>query len=208
MIKIKTNDGSTTYYSQEYKETYHSKVGAIEESLQKYIIPCKISKGKKILDVCFGLGYNTATAMHTSTDLKIICLEKNKKLLKTIIYDLPIPEKLKKEYSIIKKLAKNLIYKDNNYSLKLILGDATKTIKKITEKFDAVFLDPFSPPKNPELWTTEFLNNIYKLMKKGSILATYSCAKKVRKNLTKVGFKIIDGPKVGRRGPSTIAIKK
>ena len=45
-------------------------------------------------------------------------------------------------------------------------------------------------------------------MKKESKLATYSCAGQVRRNLKEVGFKIKDGPCVGRRAPSTIAIKK
>lgn len=208
MIKIKTNDGSTTFYSKEYKETYHSRIGAIEESLNKYIKPCKITDGKKILDICFGLGYNTATAMLNHKNLRIVCLEKDKKVLKIIENKLPIPEDLKKEYIIIKKLIKELEYGDSDYSLKLIIGDATETIKNISEKFDAVFLDPFSPPKNPELWTKEFFQEIYKLMKKNAILATYSCAKKVRNNLSETGFIVKDGPKVGRRGPSTIAIKK
>ena len=45
-------------------------------------------------------------------------------------------------------------------------------------------------------------------MKSGARLATYSCAGKVRRALTEVGFEVIDGPIVGRRSPSTIAIKK
>ena len=74
--------------------------------------------------------------------------------------------------------------------------------------FDIVFLDPFSPRKNPELWSEEFFKEIYSRMKKGAKLATYSCARKIRENLKTAGFKVIDGPNVGRRGPSTNAIKE
>ncbi len=70
-----------------------------------------------------------------------------------------------------------------------------------------MFLDPFSPKKCLQLWTKEFFDNIHRVMKKKSRLATYSCARIVRDNLKSAGFMIQDGPKLWRRGPSTIAIK-
>ncbi len=91
-------------------------------------------------------------------------------------------------------------------SQKTAVVEKAKTIKNIDDKFDAVFLDPFSPPKNPEMWTEEFFREIKKRMKKGARLTTYSCARMVRDNLRNAGFRVYDGPKVGRRGPSTIAV--
>ena len=43
-------------------------------------------------------------------------------------------------------------------------------------------------------------------MKKNAVLATYSCAGIVRKNLEEAGFEVKDSPAVGRRSPSTIAV--
>ena len=71
-----------------------------------------------------------------------------------------------------------------------------------------MFLDPFSPPKNPELWTESFFREVKKLMKPKAILATYSCARIVRDNLKKAGFIVKDGPIIGRRSPSTLAYIK
>jgi len=45
-------------------------------------------------------------------------------------------------------------------------------------------------------------------MRKGGILTTYSCASIIRKNLREAGFLVKDGPVVGRKAPSTIAIKE
>ena len=45
-------------------------------------------------------------------------------------------------------------------------------------------------------------------MKQGAILATYSYAKTIRNNLAKAGFTVKDGPIIGRRSPSTIAVIK
>ena len=89
--------------------------------------------------------------------------------------------------------------------LRIIIGDAGETIKNLNQKFDAVFLDPFSPKKCPELWTEKFFKDIRKLMKQNSVLTTYSCAKIIRNNLVNAGFNVKDGPSIGRRAPSTIA---
>ncbi|MFH1331897.1 MAG: MnmC family methyltransferase [archaeon] len=206
MKKIVTADGSTTYYNEKYDECYHSKTGAVEEAEKKFVEPAKIKSGMRILDVCFGLGYNSMAAMQKAKKLKITALEKDPEILKK-----GIKNKVKgyeKEYRKIREAAKNLQYKDNDVEIKIIIGDATKTIKKLDEKFDAVFLDPFSPTKNPELWTEKFFKELKNRMKKGARLTTYSCAKAVRNNLKKAGFKVYDGPRVGRRGPSTIAENK
>ena len=91
---------------------------------------------------------------------------------------------------------------------KIILGDATKTIKSLPSNyFNIIFLDPFSPGKNPELWSLGFFKEIERVMMNCGILTTYSCARTVRENLKNIGFSIKDGPCVHRRGPSTIATK-
>ena len=97
--------------------------------------------------------------------------------------------------------------KKNNIEINIIIGDAKETINNIHETFDAVFFDPFSPKKCPELWTLEIFQKINQLMKPGAILATYSCATHVRNKLKDVGFDVQDGPIFGRKSPATIAIK-
>ena len=203
MKLVQTKDKSYTFFNEEYQEIYHSQTGALEEAQKKYIEPLGVKDNQVILDICFGLGYNTFAAIENAKHLKIIALEKDPKVLE----DLQTLD-IKGNYNIIKKVAKDYYYKDDNYEIKLILGPAEETIKKVKEKFDIVFLDPFAPRNNPELWTEEFFKEIYSRMKKGAKLATYSCARKIRDNLKSAGFKVIDGPNVGRRGPSTNAIKE
>ena len=203
MKLIQTKDKSYTFFNEEYQEIYHSQTGALEEAQKKYIEPLGVKDNQVILDICFGLGYNTFAAIENAKHLKIIALEKDPKVLE----DLQTLD-IKGNYNIIKKVAKDYYYKDDNYEIKLILGPAEETIKKVKEKFDVVFLDPFAPRNNPELWTEEFFKEIYSKMKKGAKLATYSCARKIRDNLKSAGFKVINGPNVGRRGPSTNAIKE
>jgi len=211
MKLIKTKDNSYTFYSEKYNEAYHTTSGALEEAFKKYVEPCNIKPGMNILDIGFGLGYNSGAAIQKARRIKIIALEKDLSIIRQIPY-IKVPYWFDDAYNVIKKTAFNLNYKDNQTEINILLGDARESIKKILtvqeqNRFDAVFLDPFSPPKNPELWTVEFLKEVYKRMKKGAILATFSCAGVVRRNLKEVGFEIKDGPIVGRRTPGTIAIK-
>jgi len=207
MEKVTTKDGSVTLYSEKYKETFHTMSGAIQESFEKFVKPCKLKPGMTVLEIGFGLGYNCLAAINSVKKIKIIALEKDKEVLEGM-QSLEVPENLKEDFEIVKKAAKNLYYKDDNIEIKIIFGNAVETIKKLDEKFDAVFLDAFSPPKNPELWTEEFFKDIKKLMKKNAILATYSYARSVRENLAKSGFSVKDGPILGRRSPSTLAFNE
>ncbi len=67
---ITTNDGTISLFNLEVNDVYHSKIGAYTESLHKYVIPsgvtefAKCSDVVKILDICYGLGYNSKTAVN------------------------------------------------------------------------------------------------------------------------------------------------
>lgn len=197
MKEIRTADGSSTFFSEEYQETYHSITGAQEEARKKFVEPAKEKKNPKIVDICFGVGYNSAAALEVFKECTIIGLEKDPEIIKKI-------QEIEAPFRTYQQL-KEAIQKER---IKIIIGDAQETIKQLPDnEFDIVFLDPFSPKKCPELWTTEFLTEVYKKTAKEGILTTYSCAREVRENLKKAGFNVTDGPKVGRRGPATIATK-
>ena len=224
MKKILTRDNSFTYYNEKYGESYHATSGAEEEALKKFIEPSKLvkfaenNKEIRILDVCFGLGYNTAAAIdalfyydtnnHKKIKLSITVLENDPAVFELIASLKPNF----KSYWLIKKLsATNTSISENNIEIKLLVGDARDSVKllnKSKQKFDFCFFDPFSPKKCPELWQKEFLSDIYNLMNNNGILTTYSYARTTRENLAKAGFILKDGPVVGRRSPSLIGVKE
>ena len=211
MKQIITGDNSITFENPVYEQAYHSLSGALSEAKLKYAEPCKIAEKAKsgsltILDICFGLGYNSLLAIHTAKasnpkcKIKIYALEMDPQVF-GLINKIDMDQEYAAIYNMIKRLSKDkLSIKQGGVDLQLHLGDARETILEIKDKADAVFLDPFSPPKNPELWTEEFFSNIHARMKKSAILATYSCAALVR-----AGFDVKDGPHAGRYAPSTLA---
>lgn len=222
MKKIDTKDGSESFFNDLVGEGYHSNTGAIEESMEKFVKPALIKDGFCVLDICFGIGYNTLCALHEHSKLSIVGIENDIKIISEI-KNVKVKEELSKDYELVKSVSKQIEEKSktkrNNQleaessdnkgnKLKLILGDARQDVRKYSDKFDAVFLDPFSPKKCPEMWTKEFFLDIHNSMKSRGILTTYSCAKIVRDNLKLAGFTVQDGPCVGRRSPSTIGEKK
>lgn len=75
-----TNDGSVGLYSQDYDDIYHSASGALTEAYEKFICPINwdvllLHEDIKILDICYGIGYNTKSFLN-------YIFENKKKLLK------------------------------------------------------------------------------------------------------------------------------
>lgn len=211
--KVITDDGSTTYRNLELDECYHTTSGALDEALRKHVLPSGILDMEEIViaDVCFGLGYNSLVAIYEiwkknpSQKIKLFAFEN----------DFEIMEKLKEqdlgEMNYVRDIFVKLIsegeYVDDRLEAKMFLGDFREEILRV-KNFTVVFFDPFSPGKVPELWNLDVFKKIYSLCKKGAVLTTYSCARKVRDNLREAGFIVSDGPSIGRRSPSTIAKKE
>ncbi|MFC1752376.1 tRNA (5-methylaminomethyl-2-thiouridine)(34)-methyltransferase MnmD [Thermoproteota archaeon] len=212
MRKIITDDQSVTFYNEQAGDHYHTKSGARQEAFEKHAKALEISQAEDpvIFDICFGLGYNSAAALDTARGRPVIyCFENDKEILQKI---LEIDADFQ-SYKVIKSFVRQFlekgidVCKDNDAKLKMMFGDARERIKEVEEKADFVFFDPFSPSKVPEMWTREFFSDIWDRMKPGAKLSTYSCARFVRENMKKAGFEIKDGPVLGRRSPSTIAIR-
>lgn len=197
---IKTNDSSNTLYSKKYNQNYHSvKDGAYNESLYKHIVPSfkllpKDTKHINILDICFGLGYNTFTTIlycinnDIKTNITFYSPELDEELissLKKFIY----PKEFDKIAHIIDAIATNKYYKDKQFQIDIFIGDALDYIGQL-KQINIVYQDPFSSDVNQELWTQEYFGSIKKLLAKKAILTTYSIATPIRNNIYQNGLNI------------------
>ena len=194
---VKTADGSYTLFSTQYNQCYHStKDGAFIESLHKHVMPAfKLQANQDaltILDICFGLGFNTLTTLwyndkHDKKPLKIYTPELDESMLDNL-EALSYPEELQPYLFILKQLIKDKVYEDEHYKIELFIGDARAYIKRFENMFDIVYQDAFSPDENPMLWTLEYFSDIKRSMKETGVLTTYSTALKTRLSLYENGF--------------------
>ena len=140
--------------------------------------------------------------------MQVIGLEIDIDIIRTI-QALQVPKSIKQEFDSFRNLVEKLkITDENNNTIKLIIGDALQNMDQLPDNFiDRVFFDPFSPQKQPEMWSAEIFLKVYEKMKMGGKLSTYSCAKWIRENMKAAGFTVVDGPVVGRKSPATIGMK-
>ncbi len=219
LILQTTADGSLTFFSQAFGEAFHSQYGARQEAEGKFVLPTQLASLAKaprlqILDICYGLGYNSAAALETiwavnpNCQVKLLGLENDLEVPTAAIaqgclyaWSEPIQE-------IAQALATVGEYKSDRLSAQLLVEDARQTIQHVYKQgwqTDAIFLDPFSPPRCPQLWTVEFLGWVSRCLAPTGRLATYSCSAAVRTALQQAGLAIGSTAPIGRRSPGTVA---
>ena len=220
--KIKTEDGSFTFYHPKYKQHFHTLAGAQTEAVEKFTKPSNLENklaesNLALLDVGFGLGYNVFAAVKialelyksdtSSPELNIHSLEFE---IKTLVMSREIFAEGTLEREILDELIDKQSWTRDNCTVHLHLGDARTGVKMLQEtrlKFDIVFLDGFSPDKNPELWSYDFFRAINSISTEKAVMVTYSSAFPVRSGLLRCGLHIGETKAYGRKRGGTIAAR-
>jgi tRNA U34 5-methylaminomethyl-2-thiouridine-forming methyltransferase MnmC len=203
-VPRQTGDGSFTFFSETFGEAFHSDQGAKSEAFQKFSQVTQLAALAKtgrlrILDVCYGLGYNSAAALETIWQVNPDCtielygleLDPTVPIAAT---DAQLLESWTPEVrEVLIALAQELQFDRRGLTAKLLIGDARQTIRSVINSgflADAIFFDPFSPRKCPQLWTVEFFRLVTTCLASSGKLATYSRSAAVRSALIEVGLTI------------------
>ena len=201
LIEVLTKDGSYSLKSVFFQENFHCLLGALEETKFKFTTPSNLNrfKGKSlnVLDICFGLGYNSASLLDElitqKSYLNLYALEIDKKPLE---YSLRNESFFKlwapKVRTIFESLYRKDYFEDQFFKCSVLWGDAREKINIIPSsiKFDLIYLDGFSPQKCPQVWTIEFLSKVTEKLNSQGYLITYSSSAAVRKTLRNLGLEI------------------
>jgi len=216
---LTTGDGSRTLVHPVHGEACHSRAGAWQEARERYAGACRLSECRgesfRVLDVGTGLGLNLAAALESlapsGARLEAITLERDPTVIEAG-FDLEEPPEVDRWLAPVRDalracLSGALRAPLRSGTLRLLLGDARDTIEDLDAdlRFDAVFLDPFSPRVEPDLWSPRFLAGIARRMAPGSILSTYSASTAVRAGLRAAGLRVGPGGPVGTKSAGTLA---
>ena len=95
----------------------------------------------------------------------------------------------------------------------ILIGNARETLKKaydleMVSEVEAIFQDPFSPKRNPLLWTVEWFEELKKVSSQDVALSTYSSSTSVRKSLQAAGWYMTNAPGFSSKRTSTRAFLK
>lgn len=204
---IITSDGSKSIYLPEWDETYHSRHGAVQEAYHVFIRNGLdlFDQGSelRILEMGFGTGLNCF----------ITWLESQRRGLSVQYVGLeayPVGMEIVSELDYASALGQDK-FKSLFEQLHLASWDEPVEISKgfrlhkekrdfsdlgATGDFDLVYFDAFGPRVQPDLWNEAMFQIMYKALRAGGVLVTYSAKGSVRRGLQAVGFGVerLPGP--------------
>ena len=206
MLSVRfTADGSFSLHSDSFAESFHSSDGALEEANSKFVLPAPLDRfpdGRdlRVLDVCFGLGYNTAALMSAlphrgSPSLQCWGLELDQSPLRLALAE-PTFQALWPPHVVacLGALSAEGCWQDSDrqQSVQMLWGDARQQLQNLPKdlQLDLILLDAFSPGKCPQLWSEEFLQSLASLLAPGGRLLTYCRAAAVRNSLRHAGLEL------------------
>jgi len=202
---IRSGDGSHTLFLPLLNETYHSRHGAITESLYVFIakgLKAIAGDNIKIFEVGFGTGLNAWLTLHEAGQ-KTICYHS--------IEAYPLHEK---EYAHINYSDERNYPEGKEIFLKLhgltwnkehILNPQFR-FKKIHQKledyelssfdYDLIYYDAYGPGYQPDMWDAAHFEKMYHMLKEGGLLVSYCCSGVFKRALKAAHFEVnkVPGP--------------
>ncbi len=195
-----TKDGSTSIHLIDWKETYHSKFGAIQEAYHVFIKSgFELFEGKdiSILEIGFGTGLNAfITFLEASKTNQVI------DYVGVEAYPVEVKEALQMNYVSELDVNSNSEIFENmhliDWEKKMKLSDFFSLTKRkqffqdISDEncFDLIYFDAFGYRVQPELWSFEIFQKMFKSLKINGVLVTYACRTSIKNDLLHAGFRV------------------
>ncbi|WP_244282059.1 MnmC family methyltransferase [Synechococcus sp. UW140] len=205
LTSLCTSDGSLSLHSSCFDEAFHSSAGALAEAKAKFVAPAQVRRFRsgtplRVLDVCVGLGYNSAALMaelplQGAPDLQWWGLELDPRPLTLALqhqgFSTLWPAHVLQR---LEALRDHGHWTDASCGAggRMLWGDARTQLKQLPKGLgmDLILMDAFSPGRCPQLWSEEFLAALAAQLAQGGRLLTYSRAAAVRASLRRAGLEL------------------
>ena len=201
-------------YSPRFNDRYRSELGGISQSRDVFFKGCGLPAAWagqprwRILETGFGLGLNflvtwqawradplrprmlhfvSTEAYPASPDDMLRSAGAHPDLL-------PLATALHRQLWGLLPGFHRLAFDEGRVLLTLCIGDAKKVLRQQQFEADSVYLDGFSPAKNPDIWDINTFKAVARCCRRGTRIATWTVARSVRDALTQAGFKVYKTP--------------
>ena len=214
-----TGDGSKTIYNSRVGEHYHSKHGALQESLHVFVnsglqyflennpAPANsppegetLKDDVSILEIGFGTGLNFLL----SADF---CINKNIRLDYTGIEAYPLDLDMISQTGYDKYVSQEIWQKFiRNYNdlplspiqlntcCKLQIANCKMADFKSEKHYDIIYFDAFASARQPEMWDEAAISHTIQFLKPGGVFVTYAITGNLKRSLKALGCKIEKAP--------------
>jgi tRNA U34 5-methylaminomethyl-2-thiouridine-forming methyltransferase MnmC len=212
MIKeiVLTADGSHTIAIPQMNVSYHSKYGAIQESIHVFIeagLRYLTNQSVNLFEMGLGTGLN---AFLTAIEAE----KTQRKIYYTAVELFPLSKEEAKSLNYAEQLQHGELFQkiqeckwseDVTISEFFTLRKENISLLKYpmpckAEAFNLIYYDAFAPSAQPELWTKQIFEKLFTMLAENGVLVTYCSKGDVKRALMVAGFKAtkLPGPK-GKR---------
>ncbi|MDE2342377.1 MAG: bifunctional tRNA (5-methylaminomethyl-2-thiouridine)(34)-methyltransferase MnmD/FAD-dependent 5-carboxymethylaminomethyl-2-thiouridine(34) oxidoreductase MnmC [Betaproteobacteria bacterium] len=204
----------------DFGDVYHSMDGGLEQSIRVFLegngLPDRWRQRSsfQILELGFGLGLNflacwdawrrsehaaDARLHFVSVEQFPLTREDLRRTWQSHATLAPLARLLVDAWPPLLSGFHTLEFDAGRVCLTLLLGDAQELLPELSMAADAVFLDGFSPARNPRLWDEAILGQVARQCTWQATLATWCVAGSVRRALEHKGFTVHRRPGFGRK---------
>lgn len=190
-------DGTVIFWNQKYRDYYHPKEGAYAQAMQLFLKGSELAKrllkgDVKLLDIGFGMGYNTFYACKLAQEmaqnsLHVNAIDQDRMVLKSSASIVKEGE----HQELLKTLFARQSYKDKMFDVTLLSLEARYAITLLEhERYDIIFVDPFLESNNATLVTVDFFKKLYALLKEDGVLVASTALHVSQIGLRLAGFEV------------------
>ena len=197
-------------YDSRYRDVYKSRAGAMAEAREVFVAGADLVERWSgcerftVLELGFGLGVNfLATLAAWRADARA-CERLHFVSIEAHLGD---PHEVARAHAALRvggEDARRLLgrwpmplpgmhrieFADTRVTLTIAIGDVHRVLPRIAAAADAIFLDGFSPARNPAMWDEATCRALARRARPGARLATYTAASPVREALSSAGFEV------------------
>ena len=205
---IQTKDGSTTIHLPDWNESYHSKHGAVQEAYHVFIkngfshfggtqlLQIGEAKPIAILEIGFGTGLNAfitcVEAKKTNQIIDYVGVEAYPITLDEAFQMNYVQEIDSSESSLFQQMHESKWDEKSRLSEIFLLTKRKQFFQDIKDEnaFDLIYFDAFGFRVQPELWSEELFESMFKALKSNGVLVTYACRTAIKNAMLSAGFSV------------------
>ena len=206
---VQTADGSNTIYNTEVGENYHSKHGALQESMHVFVNSGlqyfldrteDLKKPVSILEVGFGTGLNFLL----SADF---CDQKHIALNYSGIEAYPLTAEMIGQTGYEQYVSAELWQQFNAQYPDALKGEVTINPNcqlqiahcellqfQSTQQYDIIYFDAFAAAYQPEMWNEAAIAHTIQYLKPGGVFVTYAITGNLKRAIKALGCKVEKAP--------------
>ncbi|ABM37731.1 bifunctional tRNA (5-methylaminomethyl-2-thiouridine)(34)-methyltransferase MnmD/FAD-dependent 5-carboxymethylaminomethyl-2-thiouridine(34) oxidoreductase MnmC [Polaromonas naphthalenivorans] len=195
-------------YSPRFGDRYRSELGGLEQAREVFLKGCGLPNAWAgqpqwcVLETGFGLGLNFLVTwaawkadplrprlLHfVSTEAYPASADDVLRSALTHPELIPFAEQLKRQLWGLLPGVHRLVFEGGQVLLTLCIGDTKAMLREPSFEADSVYLDGFSPQRNPDIWDVHTFKAVARCCRRGTRIATWTIARSVRDALAQCGF--------------------